>query len=119
MTTPEGNLVPPVYPTAGVKRESSLAIVSLIAGIIGWTIVPFIGSIVAVITGHLAKKEIRESGGTMSGDGMALAGIILGYTMIGITLLVLVVVIVAMLLFIPAVSHTTGSMNGWFLPFTW
>lgn len=117
MTLPESNYTPPAYPTTA-KRESSLAIVSLIAGIIGWTIVPFIGSIVAVITGHLAKKEIRESGGTMSGDGMALAGLILGYTMIGLALLAMIIVIVALLVFVPVMTQTTGSLNG-FIPFGW
>lgn len=117
MTTPESSYTPPVYPTTP-KRESSLAIVSLVAGIIGWTIVPFIGSIVAVITGHLAKKEIRESGETMSGDGMALAGLILGYTMIGMALLALIIVIIALAVFIPAVSQTTGSFNA-LVPFGW
>lgn len=117
MTIPESNQIPPVFPTAGVKRESSLAIVSLIAGIVGWTILPFIGSIVAVITGHLAKKEIRESGGTMSGDGMALAGLILGYTMIGVALLMLIIIILALALFVPAVTGASGMING--LPFGW
>jgi hypothetical protein len=114
MTTPEINTTPPVYPTLA-KRESSLAIISLIAGILGWTILPFIASIVAVITGHLAKKEIRESGGTMSGDGMALAGIILGYTMIGLVLLAILIVVIALLVFVPAVTQT-GTTN-WFIPF--
>ena len=90
-----------IPPLAATKRESTLAIVSLISGIVGWTIIPFIGSIVAVITGHLAKKEIRESGNTMSGDGMALAGLILGYTMIGLSLLGLVVGLVILLAFAP------------------
>jgi len=117
MTIPESNYTPPAYPTA-TKRDSSLAIVSLIAGIIGWTVIPFIGSIVAVITGHLAKKEIRESGGAMAGDGMALAGLILGYTMIGFVLLAAIVVIVALLVFVPALSQTSGSLNG-ITPFGW
>ncbi len=98
----EYNQQVPAYPVT--KRESTLAIISLVSGIIGWTILPFIGSIVAVITGHLAKKEIRESGNTMSGDGMALAGLILGYTMIGVTLLVLLIILVAALAFIPIVK---------------
>ena len=96
----------PAYPVT--KRDSSLAIVSLVSGIIGWTIIPFIGSIVAVITGHLAKKEIRESGNTMSGDGMALAGLILGYTMIGITLLILLIILIAVLAFMPVVKSEFG-----------
>jgi hypothetical protein len=48
-----------------------MAIVSLISGILGWTLLPFLGSIVAVITGHKAKKEIRNSMGQLGGDGMA------------------------------------------------
>lgn len=117
MTLPESDITPPVYPTLA-KRESTLAIVSLISGILGWTILPFIASIVAVITGHLAKKEIRESGGTMSGDGMALAGIILGYTMIGLALLGIIIVVVALLVFVPVISQTTGSLHGLY-PFGW
>lgn len=108
MTIPNSNYEQgiPAYPVT--KRDSSLAIISLVSGIIGWTIIPFIGSIVAVITGHLAKKEIRDSGNTMSGDGMALAGLILGYTMIGITLLILVIILVAVLAFMPVVKSEFG-----------
>jgi len=116
MTTPNSDYVIPLPAQPLVKRDSTLAIVSLIAGIVGWTIVPFIGSIVAVITGHLAKKEIRESGGTMSGDGMALAGLILGYTMIGVALLVIIVAVVFIVAFAPMTQVEMGSMHG-FLPF--
>jgi|TARA_B100001964_G_scaffold188861_1_gene210311 hypothetical protein len=38
-----------------------------------------IPSILAVVFGHIAKGEIRASGGQQGGDGMALAGLILGY----------------------------------------
>jgi len=54
----------------------------------------------------------------MSGDGMALAGIILGYTMIGLALLGIIIVVVALLVFMPVVTQTTGSLNG-FSPFGW
>lgn len=61
-------------------RTSTNAIISLIAGLLGFFgILPLIGSVVAIITGHMAKKEIRESGGTVSGEGLATAGQILGY----------------------------------------
>lgn len=64
---------PPVSP------NSSLAMVSMIAGIVGWTLAPFLGSLVAIITGHMAKREIRESMGQLGGDGMATAGLVMGY----------------------------------------
>lgn len=114
MTIPEFSNPVPQYPV--VKRDSTLAIISLITGILGWTILPFISSIVAVITGHLAKKEIRESGGNMSGDGMALAGLILGYTMIGLSILLIVLVIVIILGLVPWFQNTLVGFSG-LLPF--
>jgi len=59
---------------------SSLSITSLIMGIVGWVLIPIVGGIIAVITGHMAKKEIRESNGLLSGDGLATAGLVLGYS---------------------------------------
>ena len=76
---------PPAY--VQTVRTSTLAIVSLIAGIVGLTVVPLIGSIVAVVTGHMAKREIRESGGAISGDGLATAGLVMGYVGIGFAVL--------------------------------
>ena len=70
------------YPTGAASYappNSSMAVVSLVAGILGLTFFPFLGAIVAVITGPMAKKEIRESGGTLGGEGIATAGIILVY----------------------------------------
>ncbi len=51
-------------------RNSTNAIVSLVSGILGWTFLPFLGSIVAVITGHMAKSEIKRSAGTVGGNGV-------------------------------------------------
>ena len=49
-------------------------------GILGWTLIPIVGAIIAVITGHIAKKDIRQSNGLLGGDGIATAGLILGYS---------------------------------------
>lgn len=68
-------------------QNSSMAIVSLVAGILGFTFFPVIGSIVAVITGPMAKKEIAQSAGTLGGEGLAQAGIILGWIGIGLSIL--------------------------------
>jgi len=75
---------PPVPPTI-YAQTSTLAVISLIFGIICWFVVPFVGAVVAVITGHMAKSEIRSSGGTKTGDGMATAGLVLGYLHLGLT----------------------------------
>ncbi|GHH46010.1 MULTISPECIES: DUF4190 domain-containing protein [Gammaproteobacteria] len=61
------------------RQTSTLAVVSLVAGILGWTLLPFIGSIGAIITGHLARAEIRREPQRLEGDGLALGGLILGW----------------------------------------
>lgn len=83
---------PPLYP-----KDSSLALASLITGILGWTILPVLGSIAAIITGHLGKKEIKESHGALTGDGMATTGLILGYIQLGFFILLLLVALVLIL----------------------
>jgi hypothetical protein len=62
-----------------IRQTSSLAIASLVSGILGWTLVPFIGTLVAIVTGHMARSEIRRSNGQLDGDGMAIAGLVLGW----------------------------------------
>ena len=48
MSIPNPNSIPPLPYAPQVKKDSTLAIISLIAGIAGWTIIPVIGAIVAV-----------------------------------------------------------------------
>ncbi|MFD0726291.1 DUF4190 domain-containing protein [Lysobacter brunescens] len=69
------------------RKTSTLAIISLVAGICGWTVLPLLGTIAAIITGHMARGEIRRSGGTLDGDGMAMIGLVLGWLQVVITVL--------------------------------
>jgi hypothetical protein len=66
-------------PVPNAPKSSTLALISLIGGITGFTVLPFLGAIVAVITGHMAHSEIKKSGGMITGKGMATAGLIMGY----------------------------------------
>ena len=91
-----------------VRQTNTLAIISLVSGLLGWTVLPVIGAIAAVVTGHLAKKEIRESNNTLSGDGMALAGLILGYVQIGILVLGILCLLVFGAAVFPAIRQSTG-----------
>lgn len=59
--------------------NSTMAVVSLISGILGLTILPLIGGIVALFTGYSARREISESYGELGGEGYATAGIIMGW----------------------------------------
>jgi len=97
------------YPYAA-PRTNSMAIVSLVSGILAWLLCPLLGGALAVIIGHVARGQIKQSG--EAGGGMAIAGLVLGYANLGVTALVIVAWIflvagVAILgAFIPSVSPT-------------
>jgi len=63
-------------------RTEALATLSLCLSIVGtlflccW--IGAAGTIAGVITGVIARKKIAESDGMLTGDGLALAGIIVG-----------------------------------------
>ena len=77
---------PPAAPAVG-RQTSVLAIVSLVFGLLGWTLLPLVGSLVAVITGHLARAEVRRARGSVDGDGLAIAGLVLGYSMMALAII--------------------------------
>ena len=74
---------------------SSLAIVSLVFGILTWCLLPFIGAIVAIICGHMARSEIRKAApdAVIEGDGLAIAGLVLGYAHLALVVLGMFVLI--------------------------
>lgn len=89
------------YPMA--PKNNTLAIVALVSAIASLTLAPFIGSIVAVITGHMSLSQIKFSG--EGGRGMALAGVIIGW--IGVA--GLLIGIIALVLFIPWVVAQSAT----------
>jgi len=80
------NLPVPARPT------NTLAIISLVLGILSWIALPIVGAIGAVICGHMARGEIRRAPGAYEGDGMAVAGLILGYLHLALFVLALLFV---------------------------
>lgn len=72
--------------TQAGPTTNGMAIAAMVLGIV-WLY--GIGSILALIFGYKARKEIDASGGTQSGRGMATAGIVLGWIGVaGILLLI-------------------------------
>ena len=107
----------PFSPPTSNPPTSSLALASLVTGILGLTFFPLIGSIIAVVTGRMARKEIRESAGALSGDGMATAGLVLGWLGVGMTVfgLCIALFVVALVLLIIPLSISTQH-SGLILP---
>jgi hypothetical protein len=66
------------YPVVG-QRTNGMAVASMVLGIL-W--IYWIGSILALVFGYTARKQIQERG--EGGAGMATAGIVLGWVGVGI-----------------------------------
>jgi hypothetical protein len=64
-------------------QTNNKALISMILGICSWVLgLSIFSGIPAIVLGHSALGEIRRSGGTQSGEGLALTGLILGYASI-------------------------------------
>lgn len=97
----------PARQIGNARPNSTLAIISLVSGLLGWTVLPFIGSIVAIITGHLARSEIRRE--ALDGDGLAVAGLVLGYSMVAVC----VMAVFAVLLFFGGLAAFLAIAGHW------
>lgn len=81
---------------AGMMPTSNgMAITSMILGICSIVLtlgcgIGFILAIPAVILGHISRKQIKDSAGQQTGDGMALAGLIIGYIVLALAVAFLI-----------------------------
>jgi len=89
---PPGGYPPQFY--VQPRKNNSLALTSMIVSICGVLMCPLVG-VVGAILGHKARKQCRER--DEDGDGMALAGIIIGWISFGfmVAIILLYAVIIA------------------------
>ena len=96
----------PAAAPAAARPTNSLAVVSLGLGVASYVVVPFIGGIAAIVTGHMARAQIRRTG--EGGKGFATAGLVLGYVHM-LLFLIVVALIVAFFGFL--ISHGTPTTS--------
>ena len=95
-----------MYTPSSAAKTNTLAVVSLVAGIGSFFahVVPGIGgftvSLVAIITGYMARQQIKQTG--ERGMGMATAGMVIG--VIHLALIGLLVLVVLFLIFVLGVA---------------
>ena len=80
----QGGTQPPVYQPS---ETSGKAIAALVLGLVGISMFPVIPSILAIIYGAGAKREIAASGGRLTGEGLATTGVVLGWIALGLAAL--------------------------------
>ncbi|MBB1116708.1 DUF4190 domain-containing protein [Stenotrophomonas sp. W1S232] len=82
---PDTTATPAAPAPAPTSTTNGYAVASLVMGILGWSMIPLLGSIGAIVFGHLARAQIRRQ--PQQGDGLALAGLILGWVSIALWIL--------------------------------
>lgn len=92
---------PPAGGYAGVPATNAKATAAMITGVstlvLSWCCGLGVLGLVAVFLGVRARTEIRLSGGTQAGEGLAVAGIVTGAvaTLVGVIVVVLVALVLA------------------------
>jgi type II secretory pathway pseudopilin PulG len=99
---------PTQRPVPGPEAQTdSKAIWSLVCGILSITCFWILTGIPAIILGHLSRSSIRNSMGRLKGEGMALAGLILGY----ISVLLIPVLLIMASIAIPGLLRARQASN--------
>jgi hypothetical protein len=76
-----------------MPQTNQKALWSMILGILSIVCCGLFAGIPALILGNSAQKEIAAAGGMQTGDGMAKAGVILGWISIALSIIGLIVAI--------------------------
>src|SRR3954465_11078934 len=89
----------PPPPTSGA------ATASLVLGICGLVVCPFVCSVLALVFGYQAREQIDESSGQLGGRSSAVAGIVPGWVGVGLCVLA----VAAFVLLIVVGSSVSGD----------
>ena len=96
---PGSSLRPPGFPaTVAATGDNSMGVLALIAGILGFTCMPFIGAILAIIFGRIGIKKAEQglaTNGAMARVGFWLGVISLVLSAIGFAIIIILTIVAA------------------------
>jgi hypothetical protein len=99
-----GQPYPPAY--AAGPRTNTLALVSMILSLVG--LATGVTAIGGIVCGHIGLSQIKRTG--EAGRGMALAGVIVGYVVVGFWVLLIVAYIV-ILVVVFGIAASAGAFS--------
>lgn len=80
--------------STAMPLTNSLAVASLVLSALSFVLLPIIGAILGIVLGYQARREIKTARPQQTGEGLATAGIILGWINVALALLVGLVICV-------------------------
>jgi Domain of unknown function (DUF4190) len=109
----QGNL-PAAYPLPVVAtpqlvfappQTDDKAVISLVLGVLSLISFSILAGIPAIIVGRMSRENIRASSGRLTGEGMATAGIVMGWVSVGLAGVVLLIVLLVVIFAVAAGTH--------------
>ena len=94
------------------QQTSGKSTAALVLGILGLVLCPLICSVLALVFGYQARREIDGSGGRITGRGNAMAGIVLGWIGVAIMVAFIGLVVLGLALGDSGDDGTTSPTNG-------
>ncbi|MEM9415282.1 MAG: DUF4190 domain-containing protein [Planctomycetota bacterium] len=91
---------------------NGMAITSLVMGILSFVVFPVPFAPMGVIFGHIAKNQIRSGRYSQASSGLATAGLICSYIILGLGLLGILILIVMATLSTDATTRTSKLTQG-------
>jgi hypothetical protein len=107
---------PGQHDDAAAEAETSvMAVGSVVAGILGLSLLPTIGSVIALGLGYAARSDVRSKE-AVKGERFATVGIVLGWIGVGVAIVGVCLALWAILLGLAAVPGFTlcGGLGGGF-----
>jgi hypothetical protein len=108
---PPAQYPPGYFPPPQQAPTDGKATASLVFGILSLICFGIFAGIPAIILGHLSRGEVKRSMGRLSGAGMALAGLIMGYASIGITVLFVSAIVIPNLYRARMVANESAAIS--------
>lgn len=103
---PPPGAYPQYYAGPMAPSTNGMAIASLACSIGSFIILPVVGAILGVIFGHIALGQIRRANPPEQGEGLAKAGLIVGYIHLGLFALAIIALVVFLIIFAAAAATT-------------
>jgi hypothetical protein len=97
--------VAPQSASAVTPPNEDKAVISLVLGVLSLVGFSILAGIPAIILGKMSRDNIRASAGRLGGQGMATAGMVLGWVSVGLAIFVILLIVLMVFYLIPTVSR--------------
>jgi hypothetical protein len=84
-----------------MPQNDDKAVISLVLGILSLVSFSILAGIPAIILGNASRERIRASSGQLTGEGLATAGVVMGWISVALALVIVFIVFMMAFIIVP------------------